>query len=127
MKDKTKVYIASPYTNGNKLELVKLQIDAFHILMDLGFYPIAPLLSHYINEVRERTWKEWLNYDIQTIHECQILVRLYPKNENGLEIPSKGADAEEAEAKRLGIEFHSFESLKEMKEFFETDNFLYAD
>lgn len=115
---KKKVYIASPYTNGNKLDLVKLQIDAFHVLMDLGFYPIAPLLSHHINEVRERDWKEWLEYDIQTIQECQMVVRLCPKDEFGLEIPSKGADKEEAEAKKLGLEFHTFESVEEMKKFF---------
>jgi hypothetical protein len=115
---KTKVYIASPYTNGDKLKLVRLQIDAFHVLMDLGFYPIAPLLSHYINEIRERDWKEWLEYDFQTIQECQMVVRLYPKDEYGLEIPSKGADMEQEEAKRLGIEFHAFSSVEEMKEFF---------
>jgi hypothetical protein len=116
---KKRVYIASPYTNGDKLKLVKLQIDAFHALMDLGFYPIAPLLSHYINEVRERDWKEWLDYDLQTIRGCQMLVRLYPMDEHGLEITSIGADVEEAEAKNLGIEFHAFHSVKEMKEFFE--------
>lgn len=119
MNKKTKVYIASPYTNGDKLQLVRLQIDAFHVLMDLGFYPIAPLLSHYVNEVRERDWKEWLDYDLQTIQECQMVVRLYPTDEHGLEIPSKGADVEEAEAKKLGIEFHAFSSVKAMKEFFE--------
>jgi hypothetical protein len=116
MKDKC--YLASPYSNGNKLDLVKLQIDAFHVLMDLGFYPIAPLLSHYINEVRNRDWKEWLEYDLQTIQDCQMLVRLHPKDETGLEIPSKGADMEEVEAKRLGLKFYDFNSIEEMKEFF---------
>ena len=55
-----KVYIASPYTNGDKLEMVRLQIDAWHILRDRGLIPIAPLLTHYINEVRERDHKDWL-------------------------------------------------------------------
>lgn len=115
---KKTVYIASPYTNGTKIDLVNLQIDAFHVLMDLGFHPIAPLLSHYTNLIRERDWKEWLEYDFQTILGCQMVVRLYPIDEHGLKIPSKGADIEEEEAKRLGIEFHAFDSVEEMKEFF---------
>ena len=116
--DMKRIYIASPYTRGDKLKLVRVQIDAFHILRDLGYYPIAPLLSHYINEVRDRTHKDWLEYDFESIGMCDSVVRIRAKDENGIEIPSTGADMEEAEAKRLGLEFLDFESVEELKEYF---------
>jgi hypothetical protein len=111
-----KIYIASPYTNGNKLELVRLQIDAWHVLQDLGYYAIPPLLSHYINEVRERPWNEWLDYDFETISMCDAVIRLRPKDKNGVEIPSAGADKEKVEALRLGLMYLEFETVEQMKE-----------
>lgn len=113
-----KVYIASPYTNADKLSMVRLQIDAWHILRDLGYIPIAPLLSHYINEVKERTHAEWIDYDFELIKMCNIVIRLKPKDSLGVEIASTGADAEEAEAKRLGLPFHAFNDLADLKLFF---------
>ena len=112
---KKKVYIASPYTQGDKLQLVRIQIDAFHILMDMGLVPIAPLLSHYINEVRERAHGEWLTYDFEIIGTCQVMVRIRPKDNFGVEIPSTGADMETEEAKRLGLEYYEVNSAEEIK------------
>jgi len=110
-----KVYIASPYTNGDKLQMVRIQIDAWHALQDLGYYSIPPLLSHYINEVRERPWTEWLKYDFQTIAMCDAVVRIRPKDKNGVEITSGGADLEKVEALRLGLQYREFETVEEMK------------
>jgi hypothetical protein len=118
-----KVYIASPYTNGDKLEMVRLQIDAWHILRDRGLIPIAPLLTHYINEVRERDHKDWLEYDFELLRICDYVIRLYPVNDLGERIPSTGADIEEREAKRLGIPFYSFDTLQELQAFVENTNF----
>ena len=33
-----RIYLASPYTRGDKLEMVNLQIKAWHKLRDMGFY-----------------------------------------------------------------------------------------
>jgi len=118
---KLKVYIASPYTSGDKLQNVKLQIDAFHILRDLGYIPIPPLTSHYINEIKERSHAEWLEYDFEILGICDMTVRIRPKDENGIEIPSKGADMETEETKRLGLLYYEFETLEEMKNFFKTN------
>ena len=111
------VYIASPYTVGDKLENVRLQIDAWHMLRDAGMVPIAPLLTHYMEEVRHRDYEDWLDYDFSLISICQKVVRLRP-HFNGVERPSSGADREQEEATRLGIEFLSFDSLEELKEQF---------
>lgn len=116
---KLKIYIASPYTLGNKIKNVRLQIDAFHILRDMGFIPIPPLTSHYINEVQERTHAEWLEYDFEILRTCDMIVRIRPLDEYGKEIYSSGADMEEKEAKRLGLPYYEFKTLEEMKIFFE--------
>ena len=110
-----KAYIASPYTQGDKLQLVQVQIQAWHILRDKGFYPIAPLLSHYFNEYRERAHGEWIKYDLETIAMCDMVIRLRIKNENGKEIPSSGADMETAEATRLGLEYYEFGSIEDLE------------
>jgi len=99
-----KVYIASPYTQGDKLQMVRIQIDAWHALQDLGYYAIPPLLSHYINEVRER------------IAMCDAVVRIRPKDERGIEIPSSGADKEKIEAQRLGLQYREFETIEQMRD-----------
>lgn len=119
---KQKIYIASPYTHGDKLQMVQLQIDAWHVLRDKGFIPIAPLLTHFINEIKERTHTEWLEYDFEILRVCQMVVRLRPVDEFGDEIPSTGADMEEAEAKRLGLQYYEFKAVEEMKVFFD-ENF----
>ena len=111
------VYIASPYTVGDKLENVRLQIDAWHILRDAGFLPIAPLMSHYLHEVRNRDYEDWLDYDFQIISRCDMVVRIRP-HFDGVERPSSGADKEEEEAKRLELEFLSFNSLDELENYF---------
>jgi hypothetical protein len=113
-----KIYIASPYSVGDKLQNVRLQIDAFHILRDLGHIPIPPLTSHWINEVRERTHKDWIDYDLEILSLCNMVIRLRPIGPDGIEIPSAGADIEEKEAKILGIPYYEFNTLEEMEVFF---------
>jgi hypothetical protein len=110
-----KVYIASPYTQGNKEELVLLQIQAWHVLRDMGYYPIAPLLAHHLNLYRQRPHGEWLEYDLETIKGCQVVVRLYPRDNFNVRIPSAGADLETDEAKKLGLEYYEFDSVEQMQ------------
>jgi hypothetical protein len=119
---KKRIYIASPYTHGNKLEMVKLQIDAWHVLRDAGYMPIAPLLTHYINEVRERSHEEWLEYDFNLLGICDGIVRLKPLDPFGDEIPSKGADMEQEEAKRLGIPILIFSGMEELKTYIDRNS-----
>ena len=116
---KHKIYIASPYTSGDKLQMVRLQIDAWHLLRDYGFIPIAPLLTHYMNEVRERSHAEWLEYDFEILKMCHGIIRLRPKDNFGNEIPSKGADMEQEEAINLGIPVFSFDTIEDLKNYLE--------
>ena len=118
--EKMKIYIASPYTAGDKLEMVRLQIDAWHVLRDYGYIPIAPLLTHYMNEVQERSHKDWLEYDFEILGICQAVIRIRPLDIFGKEIPSLGADMEEKEAARLGIPCVSFNTIEKLREYLST-------
>ena len=80
------VYIASPYSIGDKLTNVKKSLEIANILMDKGFIPYAPLLNHFQNEMFPRPEIDWLVFDINWISKCDALLRLPGR--------SSGADQE---------------------------------
>lgn len=100
------VYLASPYSRyANKLDAVAVQIDTFAILRDLGYQPIAPLLSHYIDELYPATYERWLEWCLAMVRVCDVVLRLPGE--------SVGADREVAEARRLGKPVvHSIDELQ---------------
>ncbi len=107
-----KVYIASPYSLGNKLDNVIRQLEMADKLMTLGIAPYIPLLNHYQQEYFPRQENDWLNLDLQFMRSCDAIIRIKPIID-GKELPSLGADIEEHEARRLGIPvFYSIEELK---------------
>lgn len=89
------VYIASPYTLGDKDFNVTRQIEMAHKLLDWGYCPLWPLSSHYLEEWRSRPYEDWLEMDFALLSRCDVLLRL--------EGESAGADREVAEATRLNI------------------------
>ena len=93
------VYIASPYTIGNKIRNVKVQMEAFNVLLDYGFVPFAPLLTHYQHKYYPRTYEEWIRWCLVWLEKCDIVLRL-----PGI---SKGADIETSRAAELGIPVYS--------------------
>jgi hypothetical protein len=81
---------------GDKLENVTRQIEAAHMLMDYGYVPVTPLIiGHYMEQLRERPYDEWMEACFTWLWRCDALLRL--------EGESYGADAEVAEASRMGI------------------------
>ena len=90
-----KVYIASPYTNGDTAVNVKTQIDTFIDLLDNGYLPFAPLLTHFVHMAHPRPYDYWTAYDDEWLKMCDVLLRLPGKSE--------GADREVGLAKSLGI------------------------
>jgi hypothetical protein len=89
------IYIASPYSGyADKQAAVNVQIDAFAALRDAGHQPIAPLLSHYVDERHPASYERWMEWCKVMVSVCDLLVRLPGK--------SDGADDEVAEARRLG-------------------------
>lgn len=104
MIKKPKVYIASAYTLGDKVANVNVQIHAADRLMNEGYMPFAPLLSHYHDMECPRDYESWMEYCFAWLEDCDYLVRLPGE--------SSGADREDEYARKLGIPvYYSIEEL----------------
>lgn len=103
-KNTIKVYIASPYTKGDIAVNVKRQLDCYDELVNYGFYPFAPLYSHFQHMVHPRPYEDWIKIDKVWVLVCDCLLRLDGE--------SSGADGEVLLAKENGIPvFYSIDEL----------------
>lgn len=99
-----KVYVAGPYTKGDSCINTHNAIVAGNQLWDAGYTPFIPHLCHLWHCVTPRPYALWLEYDFEFLSACDILLRLPGE--------SNGADAEVAEANRLGIPvFYGIDAL----------------
>src|SRR6516225_9514615 len=89
------LYLASPYTQGDKDENVRISIEMADVLDRMGFEVFMPLLSHYANRICPRPYGQWLLSDFRWLSMCNCLYRMPG--------PSEGADREVLVAKALGI------------------------
>jgi hypothetical protein len=117
-----RIYIASPYSNGDKEENVNLQMDIAEELMQHGFAPYTPLLTHFQHLRHPREEHDWYKLDNEFLSLCDILIRIKPIK-NGKEITSVGADKEEILARELKIPVFSFHTLEEMCKFLDEHPF----
>jgi hypothetical protein len=90
-----KVYIASPYSNGNQEVNVNRSILAGEMIASAGFYPYLPLLTHYWHMIAPHEIEFWYKMDLVWLKTCDAVLRLDGE--------SKGADAEVEFAKANGI------------------------
>lgn len=98
------VYIASPYSIGDKEHNVAVSLDMADELARYGYYPFTPLLSHFWHLQHKHEYDFWLNQCLTWVRRCDALIRI-PGT-------SKGADIEIEHAKKLGIPvFYSIEEL----------------
>lgn len=105
-KNLIRVYIASPYAKGNTTINVKRQHDVYDQLLDIGFYPIMPLLNHYHDLIHPRHSEDRMRIDFESVKMSHIVLRLPGE--------SPGADREVELAKKLGIlVVYSIEELLE--------------
>lgn len=102
-----KVYIASPYTNGDQAENVKAQIDTAEDLICLGYAPFIPLLFHFQHLVHPHSYAVWLKQSREWLLRCNALLRLPGA--------SVGADCEVKLADAFNIPvFHSIADLEKV-------------
>lgn len=100
------VYIASPYSNGDKEANVRRQIDVANELLDRGYIPIVPLLSHYWHMQTQQHYLVWMLIDLVLIVKAADYVLR-------LDGESDGADLEVFVASMRGIPIvHSLEELE---------------
>ena len=118
-----KIYIASPYTYGDKTDNVNLQIDAAEIIASHGYAPMVPLFNHFWQIRHSHTETDWLKLDFVWLSCCDILVRFRPIV-NGKELPSSGADAEEKFAREIGLPVFTFTNLAELADFLDNNEFV---
>ena len=112
-----KVYIASPYSTGDQAINVRRQIDAANELLNAGFIPFVPLLTHFQHIVHPRSYEEWLDYDLELLIACDAVLRLDGQ--------SNGADIEVKTATKHQIPV--FFALNHLKEYFTDEEFFYLD
>ena len=90
-----KVYIAGPYTQGDVAVNVRQAMMAGLEVMRYGHYPFIPHLFHFVHLVSPQDYSTWIELDLEFLPTCDALLRLPG--------PSKGADAEVIEARKLGM------------------------
>ena len=99
-----KVFVASPYTIGDTAVNVKRQIDIGNKLINLGYAPFLPLLSHFQHLVYPQDYTVWCALDKVWLRSCDCVLRLPGE--------SSGADGECALAEELNIPvFKNLEDL----------------
>jgi len=81
-----RVYIAAPYTEGDRSENVRRAIDAATRVLDAGHEPWCPLLSHFWDLIHPRPWEVWMRLDLAWIECAEAVIRIPGE--------SKGADIE---------------------------------
>jgi len=91
----TKVYIAGPYTKGDVAINVRNAIEAGDELLERGFVPFIPHLTHFWHMLFPKPYEKWLQYDNQWIGSCDCLLRLPGE--------SNGADLEVEFARKRGV------------------------
>lgn len=106
-----KVYVAGPYTKGDVVVNVRNAIAAADALLALGHHPFVPHLTHLWYMVSPKGYREWLDYDLVWLRQCDALLRIPGE--------SAGADEEVSVASKLAIPVcYSIEDVKRVHEVF---------
>ena len=101
------VYLAAPYTDPDPVENTHRAVVACNRLREMGYTPFCPHLMMLWHFICPQPYRYWLDYDIEWLAKCDVLLRLPGR--------SNGADEEEVAAGRLGIPMvFSVEQLAEM-------------
>ncbi len=95
MRKLKKVYVAGPYTHGDVEENVAAAMLAADALIRAGMAPYVPHLWHFQHAAYLQPYEVWTALDMEWLRVCDAVVRIPGR--------SPGADAEVAEARRLGI------------------------
>ena len=90
-----RVYVAGPYTLGDRSENVRKALAVATQLLEAGHEPFCPMLFHFWDLMHPRPWHDWMRLDLAWLEVAEALVRIPG--------PSKGADEEVAYANTLGI------------------------
>ena len=71
-----KIFIAGPYTRGDVAQNVRAAIDAAEKIIEAGYVPFVPHLSHFQHLIHPRPYEDWLRLDREWLKVCDAIVRL---------------------------------------------------
>jgi hypothetical protein len=60
-----RIYIAGPYTLPSPAVNTERAMIEGHALLDLGFAPLVPHLTHFMELARHRPHEEWMQLDFR--------------------------------------------------------------
>lgn len=110
-----KVYIACPYTKGNKADNVHNSMLATNQLINCGYSPFNPLLYHFQHIFAPKDNDTWMDIDMEWLKVSDCVLRLPGE--------SDGAEKEVEEALILGIPvFNSIKEILFAYEYMHTDD-----
>jgi hypothetical protein len=99
-----KIFIAGPYTLGDVAQNVKKAMDMANELINRGYAPYCPHLTHFLHMNNWQPYQKWLEIDLIFLEKCDAVLRIPGE--------SKGADGEVKRATELNIPiFYSIEDL----------------
>ena len=107
-----KIYLASPYSLGDMATNVRISMEAANELINEGFAPYCPLLSHFQQLSFPQEYDIWMSLDLEWISVCDAMLRLPGE--------SSGADREVEFARNNSIPV--FYDLRVMIEYFNEDD-----
>lgn len=90
-----RVYVAGPYSQGDKDVNVERAMLIASRLMAAGHEPFVPHLSHFWDRVYPQDYGRWMTWCLAWVGQCQALIRLAGA--------SAGADREAARAREMGL------------------------
>jgi hypothetical protein len=92
---RTRVYVAGPISIGDQAVNVRNAILAASLLLEKGYAPYCPHLTHFWQAVSPHEYETWIALDLEWLPLCDCLLRLDGE--------SKGADREVEFAKKRHI------------------------
>ncbi len=99
------IYISAPYSKGDVARNVNKVIHIANQLLDMGYIPFVPHLTHFWHIITPRPYDDWMQIDLAYLGRCDALLRLDGE--------SNGADLEVEVAKRCGMPiYYSLEEVK---------------
>lgn len=100
-----KIYVAGPYSKGDVAVNVKTAMDVANQLIEMGYAPYCPHLTHFLHINNHQPYEKWLELDNQFIPCCDAVLRIPGE--------SSGADKEVELAISLNIPvFFTIDELK---------------
>ena len=101
--EKTRIYVAGPYTTGDVAMNVRKALDIVNYIADRGLVPFWPHHSHFWHLIHPHPYEFWMELDFAWLPLCHAMVRIGGE--------SSGADREVQYAYELGIPVCSIKGM----------------